>query len=434
MVLVSETDEQSAPDLNVVVHRTVHQLLDREEERPGWFGDPLDTAWVGIALQLHDGYQDELSRVADELERWCQETRASHEFEVAALGLCGRFFSEYERGRPIYTKIEKDLFSKLEKEREKREVQRSILDKPKFQFFVSHVYLYCALVGIEAYDRLDEYRSFLYDEVRRQREKRWTEYNRMAFVETVALKAKEYDVGECRSVLEAMRKVDLKELRQDEIIPLTWFFQEQQGPLFDAMKDERWAQEMVDDIRQNLWQRLYDELPFELYLTGDVEYKFSPNVQQLALLDQLLGRLENSILVFSERQLEKHNSSVAEEKNNRIQINRRRSRIGFVLVSLLLGFIAADFIVAHPLSSTAGGAQTPVQVIMVILMMVLEWQFEGLSRDYKLTEKYKIVGDFVETVEGKKWPGRILRVVFGAVGWIVVGYGWSEIQAFFHSF
>jgi len=434
MVSVSETDEKSAPDLNVVVHRTVHQLLEREKERPGWYGDPLDTAWVGIALQQHEGYRDRLSRVADELEEWFRDTEIPHEFEVAALGLIGKFFREYERGRPIYTDIEEQLFSKLEEEHEKREAFRDVHSDPQFQFFASHIYLYCALVGIEAYDRLDQYQSFLYEEVESHRKKRWTEYERMAFVETVALRAKEYEARECRSVLKEMRKVDLEELREDEIIPLTWFFQQQQEPILDTLRGEKLAQQFVDEIRQNLWQRLYDELPFQLYLSGEIEYKFSPNVRQLAQLDQLLGRLENSIRVFSERQLEKHDQAVAEEKNKRVRLNRRRSRIGFIVGAFFLGFIAADAIVAHPPTSTAIGAQSLVQVIMVIFMMILQWQLEGLSRDYSLTEKYEAVGDFVDTMEEGNWPAWVLRAVFGGIGWAAVGYGWSEIQTFLQSF
>lgn len=434
MVPVTETDEQSAPDLNVVVHRTVHQLLKREEERPGWYGDPLDTAWVGIALQQHEGYRDRLSRVADELEEWFRDTEISHEFEVAALGLIGKFFGDYERGRPIYTEIEEQLFSKLEEEHERREAFRDVHSGPQLQFFASHIYLYCALVGIEAYDRLNQYRSFLYEEVENHRKKRWTEYERMAFVETVALRVKQYDARECRSVLKEMRKVDLEKLREDEIIPLTWFFQEQQEPILDTLRDEKLAQQLIDEIRQNLWQRLYDELPFQLYLSGEIEYKFSPNIRQLAQLDQLLGRLENSIRVFSERQLEKHDEAVAEEKNKRVRINRRRSRIGFVVGSFFLGFIAADAIVAHPPASTAIGAQRLVQVIMVIFMMILQWQLEGLSRDYSLTEKYEAIGDFVNTMEEGNWQAWVLRAVFGGIGGAAVGYGWPEIQTFFQSF
>lgn len=434
MVPVSKTDEKSAPDLNVVVHRTVHQLLEREEERPGWYGNPLDTAWVGIALQQHEGYRDRLSRVAGELEEWFRDTEISHEFEVAALGLVGKFFRDYERGRAIHTDIEGQLFSKLQEERERREAFKGVHSDPQFQFFVSHIYLYCTLVGIEAYDRLDQYQSFLYEEVESHRKKRWTEYERMAFVETVALRVKEYEARECRSVLKEMRKVDLEELREDEIIPLTWFFQEQQEPILDTLRGEKLAQQLVDEIRQNLWQRLYDELPFQLYLSGEIEYKFSPNVRQLAQLDQLLGRLENSIRVFSERQLEKHDEAVAEEKNKRVRVNRRRSRIGFVVGSFFVGFIAADVIVAHPPTSTAIGAQSLVQVIMVIFMMILQWQLEGLSRDYSLTEKYEAVGDFVDTMEEGNWPAWVLRAVFGGIGWAAVGYGWSEIQVFFQSF
>jgi hypothetical protein len=434
MVCVSKTDEKSTPDLNLVVHRTVHQLLEREEERPGWYGDPLDTAWVGIALQQHEGYRDRVSRVADELEEWYRATEISHEFEVAALGLIGKFFGDYERGRPIYTDIEEQFFSKLEEERERREAFRDVHSDPQLQFFASHVYLYCALVGIEAYEQLYQHRSFLYGEVESHRQKRWTEYERMAFIETVALRVKEYDVRECRSVLKEMRTVDLEELREDEIIPLTWFFQEHQGPILDSLPDEKFAHQLVDEIRQNLWQRLYDELPFQLYLSGEIEYKFAPNVRQLAQLDQLLGRLENSIRVFSERQLEKHDQAVAEEKNKRVRVNRRRSRIGFVVGTFFLGFISADAIVAHPPTSTAIGAQSLVQVIMVIFMMILQWQLEGLSRDYSLTEKYEAIGDFVNTIEEGNWPAWVLRAVFGGIGWVAVGYGWSEIKAFFQLF
>jgi hypothetical protein len=432
--MVPVADKRSAPDLNTIVHRTVHQLLEREEERPGWYGDPLDTAWVGIALQQHEGYRDRLSKVADELENWLRNTEVSHEFEVATLGLVGKFFRDYERGRPIYNDVEEQLFSRLEDERERREAFREVHSEPDLQFFASHIYLYCALVGIEAYGRLSQYQSFLYEEVESHRGKRWTEYERMAFVETVALRVKEYDARECRSILKEMRMVDLEELREDEIIPLTWFFQEQQEPILNALQGEKLAHQFVDEIRQNLWQRLYDELPFQLYLSGEIEYKFSPNVRQLAQLDQLLGRLENSIQVFSERQLEKHDKDVAEEKNGRIRVNRRRSRIGFVVGSFLLGFIAADAIVAYPPTSTAIGAQRLVQVIMVIFMMILQWQLEGLSRDYGLTEKYEPVGDFVNTMEEGNWPAWVLRAVFGGVGWAVVGYGWSEIQAFLQSF
>lgn len=434
MVSVSETDERSAPDLNVVVHRTVHHLLEREKERPGWYGDPLDTAWVGLALQQHEGYRDRLSKVADELEQWFRDTEIYHEFEVAALGLIGKFFRDYERGRPIYTDIEEQLFSELEEEHEKREAFRDVHSDPQFQFFASHIYLYCAPVGIEAYERLDQYQSFLYEEVESHRKKRWTEYERMAFVETVALRVKQYEARECRSVLKEMRKVDLKELREDEIIPLTWFFQEQQEPILDKLRGDTLAQQFVDEIRQNLWQRLYDELPFQLYLSGEIEYKFSPNVRQLAQLDQLLGRLENSIRVFSERQLEKHDDAVVEEKNKQVRVNRLRGRIGFVVSSFLLGFVAADIIIAQSPTLDSIGAQRGVQTITAILMMVLEWQLEGASRDYGIADTYEVVGDYVKTVEEGNWPAWILRAVFGLIAWFSVGYGWKEIQAFFQSF
>jgi len=256
----------------------------------------------------------------------------------------------------------------------------------------------------------------------------------MAFVETVALRVKEYEARECRSVLKEMRKVDLEELREDEIIPLTWFFQEQQEPILDTLRSEKLAQQFVDEIRQSLWQRVYDELPFQLYLSGEIEYKFSPNVRQLAQLDQLLGRLENSIRVFSERQLEKHDEAVADEKNKRVRINRLRGRLGFVVSSFLLGFVAADIIIAQSSTLDAIGAQRGVQTITVILMMVLEWQLEGASRDYGIADKYEVVGDYVKTVEEGNWPAWILRAVFGLIAWFSVGYGWKEIQVFFQSF
>lgn len=426
-------DDLSQPDFKLVIHRTVHQLLEREEERPGWYGDPLSTAWVGLSLQAHDGRQDDVADIAAELEDWYEDASVDHEFEVAALAFMGKFFKEYDRGRPIYDDIEDQFFAKLDEERDRREASDGP-DAPQFQFFESYVYLYCALVGITAYDRLDEYREFLDSEVAGQRQSTWTEYDRMAFVETVALEVAEYDPDTCRSVLNKMRKVDVEELNEYEFIPLVWFFQEQQDAMRSALSDESFAQEMVDEIRQNLWQRLYEELPFELYLSDDIEYEFTPDVRQLALLDRLLGRLENKIVVFSQEQLAEHDAEVAEEKDEDIRANRRRKLTGYVAVSFLLGFIAIDYVITNPPPTSTVGTPLFVQGIAVLLMMHLEWRLEDISRNLPVLEENRLVQDIVDTVENRNWPAWILRLAFGLLGWTIVGYNWAAIQSFFTAF
>lgn len=430
MVPLTTSGEQSQPDLKLIIHRTIHQLLDRERERPGWYDDPLNTAWVGLALQAHDGHTDEIADIADELNDWFGDTRVSHEYEVAALGLMGKFFQQYDRGRPIYEDIENQFFARLDEEITRRE-EVSGQGASKFQFFNSYVYLYCALVGIKAYDKLDQYRGFLAGEVDGQRKSTWTEYDQMAFVETVALQVAEYNPEECRQVLKKMRLVDDEDLNEYELIPLVWFFQEQQDAIRDALSEEKFAQEVVDDVRQNLWQRLYDELPFELYLADEIDYKFTPDIQQLALLDQLLGRLDNSIRVFSEEQLEEHEAEVAEKKDHTIRENRRRKLIGYVATSFLLGFILVDLVITYPPPASSVNAPTFVQGIVAFLLMHLEWRLEDISRDFGLTENVAIVRDIVDMVENRNWPAWILRLAFGLIGWGVVGYFWADIQAFF---
>lgn len=435
MVPVTDSGKRTPPDLKLIVHRTVHQLLNRERERPGWYGDPLTTSWVGLALQTHDGYQDEIADIADELEEWYDDASVSYEFEIAALGLMGKFFRQYDRGQSIYEEIEDEFFAQLDEEQERREaVMDRTGDQPRFQFFESYIYLYCALVGIKAYDRLDEYREFLADEVDAQRQSTWTEYDRMAFVETVALKVAEYDQDECHTVLNKMRRVDIEDLNDYEFIPLVWFFQEQQDAIRDALSEEDFVQEFVDEVRQNLWQRLYDELPFELYLSDEIEYEFTPDLQQLALLDQILGRLENSIQVFSEQQLAEHDAEIAEDKEEDIRVNRRRKLMGYVATSFLLGFLAIDFVITYPPPASSVSTPLFVQGIAVLLMMHLEWRLEDISQDFELTEKVRLVQDIVETVEDRNWPAWILRLAFGLIGWAIVGYNWSAIQSFFKAF
>lgn len=433
MVPLTTTGEQSQPDLKLIIHRTVHQLLDRECDRPGWYGDPLSTAWVGLALQAHNGHADEIADIADELEDWFDDAQISHEYEVAALGLIAGFFQQYDRGRPIYDAIEDQLFTRIDEEITRHE-ERVGPDGARFQFFSSYIYMYCALVGIKAYDSLDEYREFLSGEVEGQQEAMWTEYDRMAFVETVALEVAEYDPEECREVLQKMRRVDEETLNEYELIPLVWFFQQQQDAMRDALSEEKFAQEVVDEIRQNLWQRLYDELPFELYLADEIDYEFTPDVQQLALLDQLLGRLDNSIRVFSEEQLDDYETEVAEEKNQAIKENRRRKNITEVTVAMLLGFILVDIVIAYPPSASFMDASHFVQGIVVFLLMHLEWRLEDISKDFGLTESVPMVRDTVNMVEDRNWPAWILRLVFGLVGAGVVGYFWADIQAFFLAF
>lgn len=51
-----------------------------------------------------------------------------------------------------------------------------------------------------------------------------------------------------------MRRVDDENLNEYELIPLVWFFQEQQDGMRDALSEEKFAQEVVNEIRQNLWQ------------------------------------------------------------------------------------------------------------------------------------------------------------------------------------
>lgn len=424
---------QSGPDLKLVIHRTVHQLLEREQEWPGWYGDPLSTAWAGLALEAHDGYQDEVANVASALEKWHDENSAVHEYEIAALGLMAEFFRQYERGHAIYDAIRNQFFAKLDEEKDRRE-STSGQGTPQFQFFESYIYLYCALVGVQAYDQLEAYRDFLYDEVTGQRQTAWMDYNQMAFVETVALEVSEYDTGECRSVAKEMQKVDKDDLNEYELIPLVWFFQEQQNPLKRTLSDEGVLHDLIDDTRQKLWQLLYEEIPFQLYLSDDVDYEFNPDVHQLALLDLLLGRLENPILVFSENQLELHDDKVEEEKNSEIRVNRRRKLFGYILISFLLGFIAVDWIVANPPPISSVNAPYFVQGIAALLIMHLEWRLEDISRDFGWTENIKLIHDFVEVVEDRNWPAWILRLFFGMVGWVIVGYNWPTIQSFFQSF
>lgn len=425
--------EQSQPDLKLIIHRTIHQLLDREEEQPGWYGDPLSTAWIGLALQAHDGHSDEIADIADELEDWFADAQISHEYQVAALGLMAEFFQQYDRGRPIYGDIREQFFAQIDEEIARRK-ESDGPDAAQFQFFNSYIYLYCALVGIKAYDALDEYRAFLSSEVEGQREATWTEYDRMAFVETVALEVAEYDAEECRDVLQKMRRVDEEDLNKYELIPLVWFFQEQQDAMRDALSEEKFAQEVVDEIRQNLWQRLYDELPFELYLADEIDYEFTPDVQQLALLDHLLGRLDNSIQVFSEEQLEEHEAEVAEEKDQIIRENRRRKNIIEVLAAMLIGFILVDIVIAYPPSAPFMDASNFVQGITVFLLMHMEWRLEDISRDFGLTDSVPMVRDVVNMVEDRNWPAWILRLLFGLVGAGVIGYFWADIQAFFMAF
>lgn len=420
---------QSGPDFKLVIHRTVHQLLKRKQEGPGWYGDPLSTAWVGLSLQAHDGYQDEVANVTRELKSWYDESDVVHEYDIAALGLMAKFFKHYERGDAI----EDQFFAKLNDQKDRRESTTG-QGAPQFQFFESHIYLYCALVGVKAYDQLEAYRDFLSNEVEGQRQRTWTAYNRMAFVETVALEVSEYDTDECRSVAKRMQKVDKDGLNEYELIPLVWFFQEQQEPLHRALPEEDVLHELIDDTRQKLWQRLYEELPFQLYLSDDIEYEFNPDVHQLTLLDSLLGRLENPILVFSEKQLEDHDSTVAEEKEFEIRVNRRRKLIGYVIISFLFGFIAVDWIITNPPPDSSVSAQHLVQAVAVLLMMHLEWRLEDISRDFGWTDNFKLIEDFVETVENRNWPAWILRGLFGLIGWVVVGYNWPAIQSFFQSF
>lgn len=433
MVPLTTSEEQSQPDLKLIIHRTIHQLLDREEEQPGWYGDPLSTACVGLALLAHDGHTDEVADIADELEAWFSDAQVLHEYEVAALGLMAEFFQQYDRGRPIYTDIEDQFFGQIDEEITRRE-ESDGPDAPRFQFFNSYIYLYCALVGIKAFDALDEYRAFLSSEVEGQREAIWTDYDRMAFVETVALEIAEYDPEECRDVLKKMRRVDEEDLNEYELIPLVWFFQEQQDAIGNALSEEKFAQEVVDEIRQNLWQRLYDELPFELYLADEIDYEFTPDIQQLALLDLLLGRLDNSIQVFSEEQLEEHEAEVAEEKDQAIRENRRRKNIIEVLAAVLIGFILVDIVIAYPPSASFMGASHFVQGITVFLLMHMEWRLEDISRDFGLTESVPMVRDVVNMVEDRNWPAWILRLLFGLVGAGVVGYFWTDIKAFFTAF
>lgn len=424
---------QSQPDLKLIIHRTIHQLLDRERERPGWYGDPLSTAWVGLALQTHDGHSDEMADIADELEDWFADAQVTYEYQVAALGLMAEFFQQYDRGRPIYDDIREQFFARIDEEIARREGSEGP-DAAQFQFFNSYIYLYCALIGIKAYDTLDEYREFLSREVAGHREATWTEYDRMAFVETVALEVAEYDAEECRDVLQKMRRVDEEDLNEYELIPLVWYFQEQQDAMRDALSEEKFAQEVVDEILQNLWQRLYDELPFELYLADEIDYEFTPDVQQLALLDQLLGRLDNSIRVFSAEQLDEHVAEVAEEKEQTIRENRRRKNIIEVLASMLIGFILIDVVIAYPPSASFMDAPHFVQGITVFLLMHLEWRLEDISRDFGLTESVPMVRDWVNMVEDRNWPAWILRLMFGLIGAGAVGYFWTDIQAFFSAF
>ncbi|MFK8215548.1 hypothetical protein [Haloferax volcanii] len=433
MVPLTTSGEQAQPDLKLIIHRTTHQLLERERERPGWYSDPLSTAWVGLALQAHDGHADEVASIADELEDWFGDARVSHEFEVAALGLMAEFFQQYDRGRPIYTDIEDQFIAQLDEEIARRE-EATGPDDSRFQFFNSYIYLYCALVGIKAYDALDEYRDFLASEVEGQREATWTEYDRMAFIETVALEVAEYDPEECRDVLQKMRRVDDEALNEYELIPLVWFFQEQQDAMGDALSEEKFAQEVVDEIRQNLWQRLYNELPFELYLADEIDYEFTPDVQQLALLDQLLGRLDNSIRVFSEEQLTEHEAEVAEGKDQTIRENRRRKNMIEVMAAMLIGFILVDVVIAYPPSASFLDAPHFVQGITIFLLMHLEWRLEDISKDFGLTKSVPIVRDIVNMVEDRNWPAWILRLLFGLVGAAGVGYLWTDIQAFFTAF
>ncbi|MEF8824754.1 MAG: hypothetical protein V5A27_00165 [Halapricum sp.] len=425
--------EQSQPDLKLIIHRTIHQLLDREEEQPGWYGDPLSTAWVGLALQAHDGHSDEIADIADELEDWFADAQISHEYQVAALGLMAEFFQQYDRGRSMYDDIREQFFAQIDEEIARRE-ESDGSDAARFQFFKSYIYLYSALVGIKAYDALDEYCAFLSEEVEGQREATWTEYDRMAFVETVALEVAEYDAEECRTVLQKMRRVDEEDLNEYELIPLVWFFQEQQDAMRDALSEEKFAQEVVDEIRQNLWQRLYDELPFELYLADEIDYDFTPDMQQLALLDQLLGRLDNSIRVFSAEQLEEHEAEVAEEKDQAIRENRRRKNIIEVAAAMLIGFILVDVVIAYPPSTSFMNASHFVQGITVFLLMHMEWRLEDLSRDFGLTKSVPMIRDIVNMVEDRNWPAWILRLLFGLIGAGLVGYFWADIQAFFATF
>lgn len=425
--------EQSQPDLKLIIHRTIHQLLDREEERPGWYGDPLSTTWVGLALQAHDGHSDEIADIANELETWFDDIQVAHGYQVAALGLMAEFFQQYDRGRPIYDEIQNQFFAQIDEEIARRE-ESDGPDTAQFQFFNSYIYLYCTLAGIKAYNGLDEYREFLAGEVEGQRVATWTEYDRMAFVETVALEVAEYDAEECRDVLQKMRRVDEEDLNEYELIPLVWFFQEQQDAMRGALSEEKFAQEVVDEIRQNLWQRLYDELPFELYLADEIDYEFTPDVQQLALLDQLLGRLDNNIWVFSTEQLEEHEAEIAEEKDQTIRENRRRKNIIEVGSAMLIGFILVDAVITYPPSASFMDASHFVQGITVFLLMHMEWRLEDISQDFGLTDSVPMVRDVVNMVEDRNWPAWILRLLFGLVGAGVVGYFWANIQAFFITF
>lgn len=434
MVPVTEVDDREQPDLKLVIHRLVHQLIEQEQVRPGWYDNPLTTSWIGLALQAHDDHEDEISNIAGELEEWFGDATISNEFEVAALGLMGEFFKQYDRGRRAYEEIEDRFFEKLDEEKERREDTDESEESPKFQFFSAHSYLYCALRGVKAYERLDDYRSFFWDEVEAQRERTWTEYNRMAFVETVALEVTEYDPDECRDVLGKMRRVDHENLSDYELIPLVWFFQNQQDALKRALPDEQFAHEFIDEVRQKLWRRLWSELPFERYLSDDIDYGFTPDIQQLALLDQLLGRLDNPIHVFSQEQLEEHEEEIAEEKDEAIRVNQIRKLWGYIGMSLLVGFILVDVIISYPPPIEQISSFWFVEAIIVSLLMHIEWRLEDLSRAYGLVDRYPIVRDFVESIEERNWPAWLLRSVFGIISGLIVAYLWPSIQVFFLAF
>lgn len=307
MVPVTDGGASDATDLKLLLHRAIHDQYDSHLERPGWFGSPLATACVGRALQTHPDAGDSLEQIDDELDRWVtdQDFDRITQSELAALGLVAAFFDSLPDHSGVPDAV-MDVF-KEELDREIDGYQSRAGERikdPELQFFGTPLYVYCAWAGVRTFRWSDEYDSFFATVLDDHRDREWPDVVWMAYLEPVRLERSGYDPSVCEAVRTELQQIDLDDLNVSDLFSLLWFIEEYWPKVADQVETGA-ATAVIDDLRNNAWQRLYSQYDRGNVLAdGAPNPGHTPNFEDLTFLDRVVGRSEDAVLVLTEAELD----------------------------------------------------------------------------------------------------------------------------------
>jgi hypothetical protein len=217
---------------------------------------------------------------------------------------------------------------------------------PELQFFGTPLYVYCAWVGVRTFDWMEEYDSFFDTVLEDYRDPDWPDVVWLSYLDPVCLERSGYDATVCESVRTELQQIDLEELDVSDLFPLLWFIEEYWPEVAERVEADA-ASAVIDDLRQDAWQRLYTQ-----YDQGNVLHDGSgnpghaPSLEELSFLDRIIGRGEDEVLVLTESELDDrvhdaHGELVAETETLEEQRVReeRLKLLGGIGIAGLVGYV-----------------------------------------------------------------------------------------------